>query len=384
MKTDVFIVAAQRTPIGSFLGELSEIPATKLGTLSIQAALQKANLDPSEVEAVYMGCVLTAALGQAPARQAAIGAGISSSTPCATINKVCGSGLKAIALGMQEILLGERHCVVVGGMENMSQSPYYLPRARQGYKMGHQKLVDGMIWDGLWDPYNDFHMGNAAELCAKEFQFTRELQDAYAIESFKRAQNAIQQNKFVNEIISVGDVKQDEGPFKAKFEKIPNLKPVFDKAGTITAANASTINDGAAAVVLASGDFVQKYRLKPLARIVAYAEHAQNPEWFTTAPVKACESVLKKSGWTKEAVSLWEINEAFAVVAMAARQKLEISPEKLNVHGGAISLGHPIGASGARLVVTLVNNLNLYSKNKGVASLCIGGGEANAISIEKI
>ncbi|MGE4233310.1 MAG: acetyl-CoA C-acyltransferase [Bacteriovoracia bacterium] len=389
----VYILSARRTPIGSFLGSLSSVSAPRLGAAAIAAAIKDANVRPDQVEQVYMGCVLPAGVGQAPARQSALFAELPKSVPCTTVNKVCGSGMKATMLGSQSIETQEAQVVVVGGMENMSQAPFYVEGARQGFRMGHQKMVDGMIKDGLWDVYNNFHMGNAAELCAKEYKFSREAQDAYAIESFKRAQEAVKNGSFKNEIVPIsipqkkGDavtVDTDEGPSKAQFEKMPKLNPVFDKAGTITAANASTINDGAAALVLASEDFVKKSGVKPLAKIMGYAQHAQNPEWFTTAPVEASRKVLKKAGWDTNSVDLFEVNEAFAVVAMAAVKDLNVSEEKVNVNGGAISLGHPIGCSGARIIVTLLHALNARGKKRGLATLCIGGGEATALLVERL
>jgi acetyl-CoA C-acetyltransferase len=387
----VYILAARRTPLGSFLGGLSNVPAPKLGATAIQAALKDAHLKPEDVEQVYMGCVLSAGIGQAPARQAALFAGLPKSVPCTTVNKVCGSGMKAVMLGAQSLETEESQVVVAGGMENMSLVPHYLEGARGGYRMGHQKMVDGMIKDGLWDPYHDFHMGSAAELCAREMKFSREAQDQYAITSFKRAQEAIAKGRFKSEIAPVeipskkGDavlIDTDEGPGKAQFDKIPKLNPVFQKDGTVTAANASTINDGAAALVLAGEDFVKRSGAKPLARIVSYASHAQAPEWFTTAPVEAMKKALKRAGWSLGDVDLFEVNEAFAVVAMAALRELSIPEEKCNVNGGAVSLGHPIGASGARILVTLIHALKARGKKRGLAGICIGGGEATAVAVE--
>lgn len=392
MLKPVYVLAARRTPLGSFMGALSTVPAPKLGATAIEAALKDAGVKPDAVEQVYMGCVLSAGIGQAPARQAAIFAGLPKSVPCTTVNKVCGSGMKAVMLAAQSIETGEADLVVAGGMENMSLVPHYLEGTRSGFRMGHQKMVDGMIKDGLWDPYGDVHMGNCAELCAKEMKFSREEQDAYAIESFKRAQGAIKNGAFKAEIASVaiqqkkGDpvlVDTDEGPGKAQFDKMPKLSPVFQKDGTVTAANASTINDGAAALVLASEEYVKRTGAKPIAKLIGYASHAQAPEWFTTAPVEASRKALKKSGWDSKEVDLWEVNEAFAVVAMAARKELGIADEKLNVHGGGVSLGHPIGASGARILVTLVHALATQGKKKGLASICIGGGEGTAVTIER-
>lgn len=387
----VYILSARRTPLGSFMGTLAGVPASKLGATAIAAAIKDSGVKVEDVNQVYIGTVLNAGVGQAPARQAAIYAGLPKSVPCATINKVCGSGMKAIMLATQSVETGESEVVVAGGQENMSQVPFYVEGARGGFRMGHQKIIDGMIKDGLWDPYGDVHMGNCAELCAREKNFARADQDAFAIESFKRAQEAIKTGKFKDEIVAVeipqkkGDpvlIDTDEGPGKAQFDKIPKLSPVFQKDGTVTAANASTINDGAAAVVLASEDYVKRHGLKPLAKIVAYAQHAQAPEWFTTAPVEASRKVLKKSGWEMGQVDFIEVNEAFAVVAMAAQRELKIPAEKLNVRGGAVALGHPIGASGARIIVTLVHALKQERKKRGLAAICIGGGEATAVTVE--
>ncbi len=391
MLKNVYILSAKRTPFGSFMGQLADIKTSKLGAIAIEAAVKEAKINPSDVNQVYMGCVLSAGAGQAPARQAAIVAGLPKSVPCTTINKVCGSGMKAVMLASQSIETGESELVVAGGMENMSQVPFYLENSRIGYRMGHQKLVDGMIKDGLWDVYNDYHMGSAAELCAREKNITRAEQDSFAIESFKRSQEATKSGKFKSEIVSIplpqkkGDpilMDQDEGPFKAQFDKIPGLKPVFDKAGTVTAANASTINDGAAALVLASEEYVKRTGVKPIAKLVAYSQHAQAPEWFTTAPVDAMKKVLQKSSWSIADVDLFEVNEAFAIVAIAAMKELNISHAKYNVNGGAISLGHPIGASGARILTTLIWALKNQNKKNGLASICIGGGEATAMTLE--
>ncbi len=390
---EVFVVSVARTPIGSFQGTLSSLTAPKLGSIAIEGALKKAGIAASEVNEVIFGNVLTAGEGQAPARQAAIGAGIPTGVPALTINKVCGSGMKAILLGTQSILLGDSDVVVAGGMESMSNAPYLLPTARNGFRMGHQQAVDSMIVDGLWDPYKNQHMGNCGELCAREKHFTREAQDAFAIESFKRAQAAQKAGYFASEIVPVGiqgkkgdvtTIDTDEGPGKAAFDKIPGLKPVFDKAGTITAANASSINDGASAVVLMSGEKMKALGLKPLAKIVSYGAHAQEPEWFTTAPAEAMRRAARKAGWNMADIDLFEVNEAFAVVAMDAAQQLSIPTEKLNVWGGAISLGHPIGSSGSRIVVTLVNALEKLGKKRGMAGICIGGGEATAICVERV
>jgi acetyl-CoA C-acetyltransferase len=390
---EVVIVGTARTPIGSFQGALSSLPAPKLGALAIEAALKRAGISGAEVSEVIMGNVLTAGEGQAPARQAAIQAGIPNTVPAMTINKVCGSGMKAMMLAAQSIALGDSECVVAGGMESMSNAPYILPSARTGFRMGHQQAIDTMIADGLWDPYNNQHMGNCAELCAKEKSFTRESQDQYAAESFRRAQEAQKAGKFKSEIVPVpiqgrkGDttlVDMDEGPGKAQFDKMAGLKPVFDKQGTITAANASTINDGASAVVLMSADRARALGLKPLARIVSYGTNANDPVWFTTAPAEAMRRAMKKAGWAVKDVDLFEVNEAFAVVALAAQKELEIPSNKFNIWGGAISLGHPIGSSGARIAITLLSALTDHGLKRGVAGICIGGGEATAICIERV
>lgn len=390
---EVVIVSVARTPIGSFQGSLSALSAPKLGAVAVEGALKKAGVAASEVSEVILGNVLSAGAGQAPARQAAIAAGVPVGVPALTINKVCGSGMKAVILGTQSILLGDSEVVVAGGMESMTNAPYLLPAARSGFRMGHQQALDSMIHDGLWDPYKNQHMGNCGELCAREKKFTREAQDAFAIESFKRAQAAQKAGHFGDEIVPVsipgkkGDavvIDTDEGPGKAAFDKIPGLKPVFDKAGTITAANASSINDGAAALVLMSADKAKALGLKPLAKVVSYGANAQEPDWFTTAPAEAMRRAAKKAGWNMTDIDLFEVNEAFAVVAMDAAEQLSIPSEKLNVWGGAISLGHPIGASGARIVVTLVNALHRLGKKRGMAGICIGGGEATALCIEKL
>jgi len=390
---EVVIVGVARTAFGSFQGALSSVSAPQLGSTAIKAALKRAGVSPDQVSEVIMGNVLSAGVGQAPARQAAIAAEIPKSVPALTINKVCGSGMKAIMLATQSILLGDSDVVVAGGMENMSQTPYYLPTARNGFRMGNQTAVDGMIHDGLWDPYNHQHMGNCGELCAKERNFSRKDQDDFAIESFRRAQEAQKMGKFGAEIVPVevagrkGEVtlfQVDEGPAKVQFDKIPALKPVFDKNGTITAANASTINDGAAALVLMSLDKAKQLGVKPLARIVSYGSYAQDPLWFTTAPAEAMRRAAKKAGWEMKDIDLFEVNEAFAVVSLAAQRELEISMDRLNVWGGAISLGHPIGASGARIVVTLLSALQDRGLKRGMASICIGGGEGTALCIERL
>jgi len=388
----VYIAAAVRTPIASFQGAFSSLPAPRLGAIVIKEALARAGVPSEKVDEVIMGEVLTAGVGQAPARQAAIYAGLPTSVPCMTINKVCGSGLKAVMLGADSIQLERADVVVAGGQENMTLAPHLLANSRSGFRMGAAQLVDSMIHDGLWDPYNNWHMGNAAELCVKERAFTREEQDAFAIESYKRAQKAVAEGYFGNEIVAVevpsrkGNVvvDKDEEPAKTDFAKIPTLKPAFDKEGTVTAANASKINDGAAAVVLLSEKAVQTYGAKPLAKIVSQATFAQDPKWFTTAPVGAIKAAVARAGLTLDQIDLFEINEAFAVVTMAAMKELNIPHDKVNVHGGAVALGHPIGASGARILTTLVHALHKYQKRYGLATLCIGGGEAVAVIVERV
>ena len=392
MSREVVIVSAARTAIGNFLGSLSTTPAPKLGAVAIKAAMERANINPSSVEEVIMGNVLSAGAGQAPARQAMIFAGIPENTPAMTINKVCGSGLQSINLARQAIALGERSLLIAGGMENMSLTPH-LSYLRNPTKMGNATLEDSMIKDGLWDVYNQFHMGVCAEKCAKEFSFSREEQDTYARQSFERAQNAIKKDLFAEEIAPVEIAqrkgpsiifKEDEGPAKANFEKMSKLKPVFEKDGTVTAANASTINDAASAVVLMSKEKASELGIKPMARILSQAIHAQAPEWFTTAPVTACQKALKAAGLEVGDIDLFEVNEAFAVVAMAAEKKLGIDREKMNIHGGGISLGHPIGASGTRILTTLLYALKNQNKKRGLATLCIGGGEGIAMIVERI
>jgi acetyl-CoA C-acetyltransferase len=388
---EVVIVSALRTPIGSFGGALASFSATQLGGIAIKAAIEKAGIKPEEVQELYMGNVLSANVGQAPATQAAKLAGLPD-LPATTINKVCASGLKAIMLAAQSIALGENDIVVAGGMESMSNVPYYLDKARTGYRLGNGQLTDGLLKDGLWDVYNDYHMGSAAELCAAECNISREAQDAFAIASYQRAQAAQQGDKFKAEIVPV-EVKDrkgavtlisiDEEPATVKFDKIPDLKPVFKKDGTVTAANASTLNDGAAALVLMSAEKAQELGLKPLARILAYADAQQAPEWFTTAPAKAIPLALKRAGIAISDVDYFEINEAFSVVALANNQLLEIDSDCVNINGGAVALGHPLGASGARIVVTLLSVLAQNNGRIGVAGICNGGGGASAIVIEK-
>ena len=389
---EVVIVSAVRTPIGSFGGSLSGFSATQLGGLAIKEAVTRAGIKPEDVQEVYMGNVLSANLGQAPATQAAKFGGLPD-VPSTTVNKVCASGMKAIMLAAQSIALGELDIIVAGGMESMSNVPYYLDKARNGYRLGHGQLTDGLVKDGLWDVYNDYHMGSAAELCASECGFSREEQDAFAITSYKRSQSAQQEGRFTSEIVGVeikdrkGDISlidKDEEPFAVKFEKIAGLKPVFQKDGTVTAANASTLNDGAAALVLMSADKARELGLKPLAKILAYADAQQAPEWFTTAPSKAIPLALQRAGKAIEDIDFFEINEAFSVVSLANNKELGLNEEIVNINGGAVSLGHPLGASGARIVVTLLSVLSQNNAKLGVAGICNGGGGASAIVLERI
>lgn len=390
---EVYIISAVRTPIGSFNGSLSAIPVGKLGAIAIKGAISKAGIKNEEVTEVFMGNVLQANVGQAPARQAAIYAGLPNTVHCTTINKVCASGMKSIMLAAQSIMLGDNEVVVAGGMENMSQVPYYLDNARNGYRLGNGVVIDGLVKDGLTDVYNNYHMGNAAELCAKECKISREDQDAFAIESYKRAAAAWTAGKFNNEITAVeipqkkGDpliFKEDEEYKNVKFDKIPELKPVFQKEGTVTAANASTLNDGAAALVLMSKEKAEKLGIKPLAIIRGYADAEQAPEWFTTAPSKALPRAIAKAGLKTEDINFFEINEAFSVVSIANNRDMKLDPNKVNVNGGAVSLGHPLGASGARIVVTLINVLKQNKARYGAAGICNGGGGASALVIENI
>lgn len=387
---ETVIVSACRTPIGGFLGSLSALPAPRLGALVVAEAITRAGLKPTDVQEVIMGNVLTAGEGQAPARQAALFAGLPESVECMTVNKVCGSGLKAVMLAAQAIQLHDAEVIVAGGMESMSNTPYLLEKAREGLRMGNAELVDSMIKDGLWDVYNNFHMGNAAEICAKECAVPREAQDEFAVMSYRRAQEAWKEGRFTEEVVPVtvktkqGEtrVEQDEEPFKAKFEKIPQLKPAFQKDGTVTAANASKINDGAAAVVVMSAEKAKSMGVKPIARIVTFASAAKKPEWFTTAPADVISKVLAKAGLKQDQIDLFEINEAFAVVALAVNKLLGLDVAKVNVNGGAVALGHPIGASGARILVTLLHALKQRNKQRGMAAICIGGGEAAGMIVE--
>jgi len=388
----VYIVSAVRTPIGSFGGALKDFSAPQLGAIAIKAAVQKAGLQPNQIEAVYMGNVIQANVGQAPARQAAKFASLPDSVVCTTVNKVCASGMKAIAQATQDILLGDADIVIAGGMESMSNVPFYVPNLRWGNKYGDSKLIDGLAKDGLTDVYNNYAMGNAAELCAKECNISRAEQDAFAVESYKRSQAAWNEGKFKEEIVPVEIVSKkgtivfdkDEEPFNVKFDKIPELKPAFIKDGTVTAANASTMNDGAAALVLMSKEKAEALNIKPIAIIKSYADAEQAPEWFTTTPSLAVPKALAKAGLQMKDIDFVELNEAFSVVGIANIQKMNLDANKVNVHGGAVSMGHPLGCSGARIIVTLINVLKQNNKKIGAAGICNGGGGASAMVIELV
>jgi len=392
MSKTVYILSAVRTPMGSFMGAFSSVSATQLGATAIQGALQKAQLDPSLVDEVFMGNVLQAGVGQAPARQAALGAGLGKNVPCTTVNKVCASGMKSIMLGAQSILAGDNHVVVVGGMENMSQTPHYLD-GRNGTKFGNIGLLDGITKDGLLDVYSKVPMGNCAELCAEKYAITRADQDAFAINSYQRAAAAWQAGRFADEVVGVsvpqrkGDpilVQEDEEYKNVFLDKIPSLRPAFDKEGTITAANASTLNDGASALILVSEEAVAKYNLKPIAKIVSYADAAQEPEWFTTAPSLAIPKALDKAGLSISDIDYWELNQAFAVVGLANMKIVGLDPEKVDVNGGAVALGHPLGNSGSRIIVTLLHVLKQNGAKRGAAGICNGGGGASAMVVELV
>lgn len=391
-KKEVYIVSSARTPIGSFLGSLSTVSATDLGAVAIKGALEKGNVDAAKIDEVFMGNVLQAGVGQAPARQAALKAGLCNTVPSTTINKVCASGMKSVMLGAQSIIAGDSNLVVAGGMENMSQTPHYLD-GRNGMKFGNIQMLDGITKDGLLDVYSKVPMGNCAELCAKEYNFSREDQDAFAIDSYTKSAKAWEAGMFDNEIVPVsvpqrkGDpkvVKEDEEYKNVFLDKISSLRPAFDKEGTITAANASTLNDGASALILASKEAVDQYGLKPIAKIVSYADAAHEPEWFTTAPAKAVDKALEKAGLEKDTIDFWEFNEAFSVVGLANVKILGLDSEKVNVFGGAVSLGHPLGNSGSRILVTLINVLKQKNAKYGGAAICNGGGGASAVIIENL
>ncbi len=390
MSKPIAILSAARTPMGGMMGSLSSVSSPELGAVAIRAAIERAGLDKANIDEVIMGSVLTAAVGQAPARQAALAAGLGKATPCTTLNKVCGSAMMSVMMAGNALRSAQSSLVVAGGMESMSRAPYLIPQGRQGYRFGSAEMLDHMQYDGLQDAYQGLAMGNFAESCANKYQFSREDQDAYAIESLRRANAAIEQGLFTSEIAPVtiasrkGDIiiDTDEQPGNARPDKIPQLRPAFVKEGTVTAANASSISDGAAALTLMMADEAEAQGLKPIALIHGYDQVAQEPEWFTTAPVTAMNNTLQRVGWSVEDVDLWEVNEAFAVVAMAALEEIGMPHERLNVNGGACALGHPIGASGSRIIVTLIHALQQRGGKRGIASLCIGGGEATAMAIE--
>lgn len=392
MNKEVYIVSAVRTPMGSFMGSLSSVSATQLGATAIKGALEKAGISADKVTEVFMGNVLQAGVGQAPAKQAALGAGLLNTTPCTTVNKVCASGMKAIMMGAQSIIAGDNEIVIAGGMENMSSVPHYI-NGRQGVKLGDIKMIDGMVKDGLTDVYNQIHMGVCADKCASEHNFSREDQDNFAVASYEKSAKAWQTGKFNDEIVPVavpqrkGEpvmINEDEEYKNIKLDKIPTLKPAFTKEGTVTAANASTLNDGASALVLASKEAVEKYGLKPIAVIKGYADAAHEPEWFTTAPAAAAPKALAKAGLTADQIDFWELNEAFSVVGLVNTKLLNIDPSKVDVNGGAVALGHPLGSSGSRIIVTLINVLKQNNAKYGAAAICNGGGGASAMVIERI
>ncbi len=391
--SDIVILSAARTAIGAFQGSLKDLPAPALGARAIAGAIERAGLDANQVEQVNMGCVLTAGIGQAPARQAAIKAGLPYSVGALTVGKVCGSGMRAVMIAANDLRCGDFQVVVAGGMESMSNAPYLAPAARDGMRLGHGKFLDSMILDGLWDPYNDLHMGNCAELCARQYELSRADQDAFSVESYRRARAATESGAAAREIVAIEQpqkkgeplrIDRDEEPFKSDLSRIGGLRAAFEKDGTITAGNASKINDGAAALVLTTSEHAVRLGKAPLARVVAHASAAQQPEWFTTAPVAAVRRVLERAGLEAKDIDLWEINEAFAVVALACTRDLRISPERVNVRGGAVALGHPIGASGARILVTLLSALEERGLRRGCAAICIGGGEATAMVVERL
>lgn len=390
---DLVIASAVRTPVGAFQGAFASLKASELGAVAIREAVRRAELASDDVDLVLMGNVLPAGMGQAPARQAAIYGGLGQGTPTVTLNKMCGSGLEAIQQAVRAVAFGDAEIVVAGGMESMTNSPYLLPGARGGLRMGDKALIDSMIHDGLWDVYNDQHMGSCAEMCAAKYDLSREAQDAYAIRSYQRALEAMGSGRIDDELTAVEvtgrkgevtSVTEDEGPHQVNFEKMPQLRPAFEKDGTVTAANASTINDGAAAVVVTSAEVAKARGMPVVARIVGAASHAVAPEWFTIAPVGAMRALYDKVGWTPGDVDVYEINEAFSVVPMAAMAEFDLDPDDVNVHGGAVAIGHPIGASGARIVVTLLNALKVRDQQVGMASICIGGGEALAMGFERL
>ncbi len=389
---DVVILGSARTPIGSFQGVLGAVPAPQLGSGALAAAIERSGLEPDAIEQVYMGCVLSAGVGQAPARQATLGAGCPPSTGAVTMGKVCGSAMQAIMSAANDLRCGDFEVVAAGGMENMTLAPYLAPGARAGMRLGNGNLIDSMVHDGLWDPYGDVHMGSCAELCVKEYDFSREAQDEYSVRSYERARQATESGAFAGELAAVdvpqrkGEpvrVERDEEPFRVDLERISGLRPAFDRSGSVTAGNSSKINDGAAAVVLTTADHTRQAGLRPVARLVAQATFAHEPERFTTAPVGAVRRALDRAGLAATDIDLWEVNEAFAVVAMAFMKELDLSPDIVNVHGGAVALGHPIGASGARILVTLLGAMEARNARLGCAAICIGGGEATAVIVER-
>ncbi|MBI4403031.1 MAG: thiolase family protein [Deltaproteobacteria bacterium] len=389
---DVVILSAVRTPIGGFLGAFKDISAPQLAAHCVRTSVERSGIEPAIIDECILGCVLSAGLGQAPARQAALFGGLPNSVRCTTINRVCGSGLKSVMLASQAIQCGDADMIVAGGMENMSRTPFLLERAREGYRMGHGQIVDSMIHDGLWEVYRNYHMGHAAELCAREKKIDRVAQDQFAASSYQRALESIKTGKFRNEIVGVEIavrkekkiIDTDEEPFKAKLDRMGELKPVFDKAGTVTAANASSLSDGASCLVVASQATCEKRGLKPIARLIGQATFAQEPEWFTTAPVGCIRKLVEKTGIALSQVDLFEINEAFSVVALACMKELGLREDRLNIRGGAVALGHPIGASGARILTTLIHALRAENKRYGIASICNGGGEASAVLVEAL
>ncbi len=389
---EIVILSAARTPIGSFQGAFGELSAPQLGAVALRAAIERAGVEPAALDQVYMGCVLTAGVGQAPARQAVLGAGCPPSTGAVTVGKVCGSAMRATMTAANDLRCGDYEMVAAGGMESMSRAPYLSAAARTGLRLGNSSLVDSMIHDGLWDPYDDMHMGNCAELCVEKYAFSREQQDDFAVRSYERARAATESGAFAGEIAPVEvarrkreplTVDRDEEPYRVDLSRIASLRPAFDKDGSITAGNASKINDGAAALVLTTAERAEAAGLRPIARLVAQASHAQEPAWFTTAPAAAARKAIDRAGLTPADIDLWEVNEAFAAVAMAFVEELDLSPEVVNVHGGAVALGHPIGASGARIVVTLLNAMRLENARRGCAAICLGGGEATALVVER-
>ena len=392
LKEEVYLCTPKRSPLGSLGGALSQTPATEIGSQVIKAILSESDIFPEDIDEVILGSVLMAGQGQAPARQVAIKAGLPKTVQAMTLNKVCSSGLKAIMLAANSVELGQACCVIAGGIENMSLAPYYLPKLRSGARLGHVQALDSIVEDGLWDPYGDKHMGSCAELCAKEFKLSREAQDKFALRSYERAIKADKEGLLSDEIVPItvksrkGDTffEHDEEPARLKADKVSQLKPAFEKDGTVTAANASSINDGAAAILVCSKEFMQSKGLTPFGRLVAQGWHGQEPEWFTTAPVVATQKILEVVGKTSEEIDLFEVNEAFAAVALAYQASLNIADDKLNIHGGAVAMGHPIGVSGARILVTLLHALKRYEKQTGIAAICNGGGEATAVMVERV